>query len=331
MLTEPCPAAGFARLLSLLGEQRTVVIQPHDFPDHDAAASAFALGELLRLQGYTPHLLYRGVIRSHSLKSMISELEIDLKRVKNTAGGDLIKCPCIVVDGNPANTNARPVTEFLFGVVDHHGNAAAPDCPFTDIDINSGSCSALVARYWEETGILPQKNIATALLMGIEMDTDFLARRVSKLDVDALYRLFFQADWEFSAKALKTSLSIRDLPSFKTVMANSKIRGNIFFSISNTDASQEVISILADFFLRFREILVTIIIETEGKTRHVSVRSRDPHISAARIIREALKDLGSGGGHDHMAGGLIDTEAVINENELFHRFLDAVAKEQEYS
>ncbi|MDR0760788.1 MAG: DHH family phosphoesterase [Treponema sp.] len=329
MSTEACHAAGFARLLSLLGGPKTVVIQTHDFPDHDAAASAFGLGELLRLKGYDVRLLYRGVIRSHSLKTMLSVLGIDLKRVKTVAEGDLAKCPCIVVDGNPANTNARPVTNFLLGVVDHHGNAAVPDCPFTDIDVNSGSCSALVARYWEEMGLLPEKNVVTALLMGIEMDTDFLTRRVSRLDLDALYRFFFQADWEFCAEALKTSLSIRDLPSLKTVMANSRIKNNIFFSVINMDASQEVISILADFFLRFREIQVTIIIETEGETRHVSVRSRDPRISAARIVQEALKDLGSGGGHDYMAGGLIDTEAVINEEGLFQRFLNAAAKEQE--
>jgi nanoRNase/pAp phosphatase (c-di-AMP/oligoRNAs hydrolase) len=329
MLNEVCRTGAFTRLLSLLGEQRIVVIQTHDFPDHDAAASAFALGELLRLKGYNVRLLYRGVIRSHSLKTMLSELGIELKRVKNMAGEDLAKCPCIMVDGNPANTNARPVTEHLLGVVDHHGNAAVPDCPFTDIDTHSGSCAALVARYWEELGLLPEKNVATALLMGIAMDTDFLTRRVSKLDVDALHRLFFRADWEFGVGALKTSLSTKDLPSFKKVMANSKIRGNIFFSVIDMDTSQEVISILADFFLRFREILVTIIIETEGKTRHVSVRSRDPHISAARIVREALKDLGSGGGHDYMAGGLIDTGVVIDENELFQRFLTAAAKEQE--
>jgi nanoRNase/pAp phosphatase (c-di-AMP/oligoRNAs hydrolase) len=329
MLSEVCRTGGFARLLSLLGDPGAVVIQTHDFPDHDAAASAFALGELLRLKGYDARLLYRGVIRSHSLNTMLSGLGICLRRVKNMAGEDLIKCPCIVVDGNPANTNARPVTEYLLGVVDHHGNAAVPDCPFTDIDTDSGSCSALVARYWEEAGLLPGKNIATALLMGIEMDTDFLTRRVSRYDVDALYRLFFQADWEFGAEALKTSLSIKDLPSLKMVMANSIIRGNIFFSLIDMDASQEVISILADFFLRFREILVTIIVETEGETRHVSVRSRDPHISAARIVREALKDLGSGGGHDYMAGGLIDTGAVISKDDLFQRFLDAAAKEQE--
>jgi nanoRNase/pAp phosphatase (c-di-AMP/oligoRNAs hydrolase) len=330
MSTE-CHAGGFTRLLSLLGDPGTVVIQTHDFPDHDAAASAFALGELLRLQGYDPRLLYRGVIRSHSLKTMLSKLKIDLKRVKNTAGRGLAQCPCIVVDGNPANTNARPVTGYLLGVVDHHGNAAVPDCPFTDIDANSGSCSALVARYWEEMGLLPGKNIATALLMGIEMDTDFLTRQVSRLDMEALYRLFFQADWEFGSGALKTSLSIKDLPSLKMVMANSKIRDSIFFSLIDTDTSQEVISILADFFLRFREIRVTVIIETEGNDRHVSVRSRDPRISAARIIREALKGLGSGGGHDYMAGGLIDTGAPISEEDLFRRFLDAAAKEQENS
>jgi nanoRNase/pAp phosphatase (c-di-AMP/oligoRNAs hydrolase) len=326
MLSEICAAGVFNRLLSLLGEQRTVVIQTHDFPDHDAAASAFALGELLRLKGYDARLLYRGAIRSHSLTTMLSELGIDLTRVENMAGEELAKCPCIMVDGNPANTNARPVTEYLLGVVDHHGNSAVPDCPFADIDTHSGSCSALVARYWEETGLLPGKNIATALFMGIAMDTDFLTRRVSKLDVDALHRLFFRADWEFGVGALKTSLSTKDLPSFKKALANSKIRGNIFFSLIDIDTSQEVISILADFFLRCREILVTIIIETEGKTRHVSVRSRDPRISAARIIREALKDIGSGGGHDYMAGGLIDTGAVLDENDLFQRFLDAAAK-----
>jgi nanoRNase/pAp phosphatase (c-di-AMP/oligoRNAs hydrolase) len=331
---------GFTRLLACLEALRNeplrnvqfrgaVVIQTHDFPDHDAAASAFALGELLRRNGYEVYFRYRGVIRSHSLKTMLSELAIDLKRVKTMAKGDLINCPCIVVDGNPTNANARPVTDFLFGVVDHHGNAAVPDCPFTDINIDSGSCAALVAQYWEETALVPEKKIATALLMGIEMDTDFLTRRVSKLDLDAYHRLFFQADWEFSARVLKTSLSKKDIPSFKKVLANSKIRGSIFFSLINIDASQEVISILADFFLRFREIQVTIIIETEGKDSHVSVRSRDPHISAARIVREALKDLGSGGGHDYMAGGLIDTGAVIDEDELFQRFLNAIAKEQE--
>jgi nanoRNase/pAp phosphatase (c-di-AMP/oligoRNAs hydrolase) len=331
----PPPKGGFlgmdlpANQLRDVKFQRKVVIQTHDFPDHDAAASAFALGELLRLQDYEIYLRYRGIIRSHSLKTMLSELGIDLKRVKMMAEEELIGCPCIVVDGNPTNTNARPVTEFLLGVVDHHGNAEVPGCPFTDININSGSCSALVARYWEETGLVPPKNVATALLMGIEMDTDFLTRRVNQVDVDAFHRLFFQADWEFSARVLKASLSKKDLPSFSMAISNSKIRKNIFFSLIDIDTSQEVISILADFFLRFREILVTIIVETEGKTRHVSVRSRDPHISAARIVRNALKDLGSGGGHDYMAGGLIDTEAVIDEDELFQRFLDAAANEQE--
>jgi nanoRNase/pAp phosphatase (c-di-AMP/oligoRNAs hydrolase) len=308
---------------------RTVVIQTHDFPDHDAAASAFALGELLKKEGYAVRLLYRGVINSHSLRTMIAGLGIDLKRVKNMAEGELLHCPCIVVDGNPTNANARPVTDFLFAVVDHHGNAAAPDCAFTDIDVSSGSCSAIVAGYWQETGREPEKNIATALLTGIAMDTDFLTRRVGRPDLDAFHQLFFVGDWEFSTRVLKASLSKKDLPSFEKAVSNSKIRGSVFFSLIDVDTSQEVISILADFFLRCREIMVTIIVETEGETRHVSVRSRDPHISAARIVREALKDLGSGGGHDYMAGGLINTGVVIDEDDLFQRFMDAAAKEQQ--
>ncbi|MDR2259299.1 MAG: hypothetical protein LBE14_09150, partial [Treponema sp.] len=96
----------FARLLRLLpppnpapGEpagkdgETDLVIQTHDFPDHDAAASAFALGRLLGRRGYAVRLLYRGVIRSFSLKTMIEKLRIPLIRVDGMAAGALRSRP----------------------------------------------------------------------------------------------------------------------------------------------------------------------------------------------------------------------------------------------
>jgi nanoRNase/pAp phosphatase (c-di-AMP/oligoRNAs hydrolase) len=330
----------FARLLRLLpppnpaeGEAAgtDLVIQTHDFPDHDAAATAFALGRLLSRQGYAVRLLYRGFIRSYSLRTMISELQIPLSRIDDMASRTLRSCPCIVVDGNPANSNARPVTDNLFGIVDHHPKTEIPGCPFVDIRTGYGSCAALAADYWEAAGLIPERDVATALLMGIEMDTDFLSRRVSKPDIDALHRLFFIGDWEFGIRVLKASLSKKDIPAFEKAVANSRIHGKLLFALIALDTTQEVISILADFFLRFREILITVIIENQGTTRHVSVRSRDAAVSAAVIIRAALKDIGEGGGHDYMAGGLLNPSVVISEDDLFRRFtaaLDAIEENQ---
>jgi nanoRNase/pAp phosphatase (c-di-AMP/oligoRNAs hydrolase) len=270
----------FARLLRLLpppkpgaeeSGETDLVIQTHDFPDHDAAASAFALGRLLSLKGYAVRLLYRGAVRSFSLKTMISELRIPLNRIDGMASGELRSCPCIVVDGNPANSNARPVTDNLFGIVDHHPATGSSACSFEDIRTGYGSCAALAAGYWEEAGLTPERDVATALLMGIEMDTDFLSRRVSKPDIDALHRLFFIGDWEFGTRVIKTSLSKKDIPAFEKAVANSRIYGKMLFALIPLDTTQEVISILADFFLRFREILVTVIIENQGAARHVSV------------------------------------------------------------
>jgi nanoRNase/pAp phosphatase (c-di-AMP/oligoRNAs hydrolase) len=325
----------FSRLKTLLEDcfrgrgAGPVVIQTHDFPDHDAAASAFGLARLLEKQGIEARLYYRGIINSFSLRTMIRKLEIPLYRALDMAE-DSRSAPCIVVDGNTTNTNARPVTDYLFGVVDHHANAGVPDCPFTDIRTDCGSCAAIIADYWKEAGLAPDHNTATALLMGIEMDTDFLSRRVTRSDIDALHRLFFTGDWELSSRVVKTSLSTKNLPAFEKAVGNARIKGKLLFSLIPLETSQEVISILADFFLRCRETFVTVVIETEGAARHISVRSRDPGISAAFIIREALKDIGEGGGHDYMAGGVINPAVNISEEELFLRFAGAMEKFQEY-
>jgi nanoRNase/pAp phosphatase (c-di-AMP/oligoRNAs hydrolase) len=208
--------------------------------------------------------------------------------------------------------------------VDHHPKTGLPGCPFADIRTEYGSCAALAAGYWEEAGLTPDRDVATALLMGIEMDTDFLSRRVSKPDIDALHRLFFIGDWEFGTRVIKTSLSKKDIPAFEKAVANSRIHGELLFALIPLNTTQEVISILADFFLRFREILVTVIIENQGTSRHVSVRSRDTAVSAAALIRAALEDIGEGGGHDYMAGGLLNPSAAAGEDELFRRFTAAL-------
>ncbi|MDR2738576.1 MAG: DHH family phosphoesterase [Treponema sp.] len=329
----------FSRLLDLLEEschlsdrftgeadlpKRRVVIQTHNFPDHDAMASAFALSQLLERFGFSPKLLYRGIIRSYSLWSMVSELTIPITRVADTVSKEWRNIPCIVVDGNPTNANARQITDNLFGVIDHHGDSETPDCPFVDIRTSYGSCSSIIENYWHEVALSPDKATATALLMGIQMDTDFLSRRVHKADLDALHRIFFIADWEYGSRTVKTALSKKDLNSLQLAIANARIQDGFFFTVITEEITQEGISILADFFLRLREVSIAVLVENKGETRPVSVRSHLTGVSAARVIRTALKDIGEGGGHDYLAGGLLFPATEISDDDLFLRFLNAI-------
>lgn len=311
------------------GSERSVLIQTHDFPDHDAVAAAFGLARLLGRRGFFPQMLHRGRIRSHSLSAMIAELGIPLRRIHAELSGKERSLPCIIVDGSPRNANAVQVTDLLLGVVDHHPNPGYLDCPFSDIRTSYGSCSTIVADYWAEAELFPDRNTATALLMGIQMDTDFLSRRVSPPDLDAHHRLFFRADWQFGTRMVKASLCIQDLPAFGAAAANSRTHGPLFMTVLPYDCSQELISIMADFFLRLREISITVIVESGGDKHYLSVRSRGSDISAAAVVRTALSGIGEGGGHDHMAGGFIHPESQVDAQTLFERFIDAVETAQE--
>ncbi|MCX7655285.1 MAG: DHHA1 domain-containing protein [Treponemataceae bacterium] len=323
--------ASFVALLRLIetatkGGTFPLIIQPHDFPDHDAVASAFGLQRLLDVHGYTSQILHRGELRSHSLLSMIQAFHIPLTQIqiKEKQEGVPVNALCLIVDGSPNNANARPLTKNLLGVIDHHPNPGLLSCPFQDIRTSYGACSSIIADYWDETGIVPDRDTATTLLLGIQIDTDFLSRRVSPADLNAHHRLFFRADWQFATRLARSSLSIQNLPTFSRAIQKAQIQRGLFFTVLSEDCSQELISIMADFFLRFKEVRLTVIAETGGESCHISVRSRSPEISAAAFIKRALAGIGEGGGHDHMAGGTIYTSLYPGEEQLFKRFLEAL-------
>lgn len=308
---------------------RTVIVQPHDDPDHDAAAAAFGLARLLAKSGFAPRILHRGRIRSHSLLAMVVELDVPMERVRCDGTEEAIDAPCVILDGSPGHANAKPLTPRLTGVIDHHPNPGIIECPFSDIRVSYGSCATIVSEYWMESGWEPDQAAATALLMGIQMDTDFLSRRVSPADLDAHRRIFFRADWEFSTRVMKGSLSVDDIPALALAAQGARVEGNIFFTVIPLDCTQELISIMADFFLRLNEISLTVIVEAGGGRYHVSVRSKTQELSAAAIVRRAIVGIGRGGGHDHMAGGVIDPAFYPGEDALFARFVEAVETAQE--
>jgi nanoRNase/pAp phosphatase (c-di-AMP/oligoRNAs hydrolase) len=260
---------------------------------------------------------------------MIDELDIPLERVHDARGDAVFDDPLVVLDGSPRHSNALPLSHRLVAVIDHHPNPGQLDCPFVDVRTSCGACSTIIADYWKDSGRLPDRATATALLMGIQMDTDFLSRRVSPADLDAHGRLFFRADWEFGTRVVKASLAVQDLPAIRLALDNALIEGGLFLTIVPLDCTQELISIMADFFLRLKEIAMTVIVESGGGRYHVSVRSKYPELSAADVVRGALAGIGRGGGHDHMAGGVIEPAAYPGEEELLRRFVEAAEAAQE--
>jgi nanoRNase/pAp phosphatase (c-di-AMP/oligoRNAs hydrolase) len=313
----------FRALLGILDPTRPVLVQTHDFPDHDAVGAAYGLSELLRRRNFACSIVYGGTIQSRSLTAMIERLGITLERIDDSR--KFTNEPTIVVDGSPAGGAVKDVAGTLIGVIDHHPSRKNPNCPFFDLRTETGSCSAIVWTYWRDSGETPDATTATAMFAGIQLDTDFLSRHVSKTDLDAHYDLFFKGNNDLAREVVRTALGVSQLSEIGRAFSDFLIRDTIILTEVHDDYSSELLSVLADFLLRLQEITVAVVIEVSGAEYHLSVRSRDRDIDAGCVIRKVLAGIGSGGGHPNMAGGVIRADRYPGAERFLQRLADEIA------
>lgn len=313
-------------LLSVIDPSHPLVIQVHDFPDHDAVAAGYGLQRLLAVRKIDAVICYSGTIQSASLEEAIRVLEIPL-----VDSSDLIlgkDSQIVLVDGFIGNKNVTELAGTVVALVDHHTPPEKPEVPFADIRPHYGSCSTMIYEYYTETGIEVERSVATALLMGLMMDTAFMTRGVTVQDMNAFSTLFFRGDWELSTRTLRNSLSLIDLGVFREAINSCEVAGDFAFVPIHKECSPEVTAITADFFLGLREIRFVVVLVPDRDEYRISVRSEDLSRQSDVIIRRALRGIGYGGGHVHMGGGTIPRDLFPGEQSLRNRFLVAMGMEE---
>jgi len=312
-------AERLSALASRLEAGRPIAVQTHDYPDIDAVASAWGLAGLLRSRGFSAACCYRGELRSRSLKKLIEKLGIDLAPASDGGSGLQI----IVVDGSPGNGNVTLSGGELVAVIDHHRKSGEAIAPFLDLRPELASCSTMIRGYWEEAGLEPPRNIATALLAGIQSDTDFLSRRCSDEDFAAYAALYRAGDWELASRVVRTVLDLRELELVVSAIGKAVVRDGFLFAFIRGPCGQEALAVLAEFALRVEELSAAIVVEEDSGGVHVSVRSKSASVSAFDLVRAALSGIGSGGGHSHSAGGVVPALSDPGEAALRERFFMA--------
>lgn len=318
--------SGITQLSEQLDAAHPVVVQAHDFPDHDAVATAFALATLLETRNFTVRLCYGGSIQSESLRDAIEALEIDIASVGETVIPN--DAQLIVVDGFAGNSNMAGIPGILTGVIDHHPPPWKPDCAFSDIRPDYGACSTILFEYYREAGQEMSDRVATALLMGIMMDTAFMTRGVSATDLDAFDLLFRQGDWQQAARLLKNSLSLSDLAAFRQAIDVCIVARDFSFIALPGDYSPEVMALIADFFLGLREIHFVVVVSGDRDEHRLSVRSEDNERPCDVVIHRAIEGIGSGGGHLHMGGGSIPRDLYPGDEGLRKRFITSFGEDE---
>jgi nanoRNase/pAp phosphatase (c-di-AMP/oligoRNAs hydrolase) len=312
-------------LINELKAEKRVFIQTHNFPDHDAVASAYGLSKILMHFGIKVEIIYKGEIQRDSLLNMIENLNIDIRRyeVYDIKAEDKI----IVVDGCKGNSNVEELIGDEIAVIDHHEVGIPENVKYVDIRSDYGSCSTIIYTYYRELGVSITKEVATALIIGLNMDTSNFTRGVSEKDVSAFQSLYMESNITLVNSILRNYIQTKDLSFYRDLINKIKISSGIAFCYFEEGCNQNLLGILGDFVLALKEVEFVILCAKNNGVINFSVRNERSTLSAATIIQEALKGIGFGGGHTDMAGGIIKDITRFKEEDIYKLFIKEIEKE----
>ena len=310
-----------------------VFIQTHNFPDQDAIASAYGLQVLLEEFGIISLICHHGNIDRTATANMVREFGI--KMVIDDHNLDMCESDYIItVDSQKGNANILDLIGDEVACIDHHPVfCECPDYKFRDIRL-VGSCSTIIADYYRENGIEMPGNVATALLYGLKCDTRDFTRGVTQLDIDIYGYLFPKSNNRLIRHFQSGEIQYEELNSFIDSMRNIDIYNGIAFAFLDFSCTDAFIATVSDFILDIDAVYFAVVYSRRGGGFKFSVRSELEELDAGQIVFEALKSLGSGGGHQSMAGGYADEGRVLGIGfdykqviqNLFFNVIDRVSK-----
>lgn len=313
-------------LIDLLKGQKTY-IQTHNFPDPDAVASAYGMQQFLKHHGVETTICYEGSIDKLSTKRMLTEFGIEMVNyadITDMREEDYI----VLIDGQKYNANFTDLPGDEVACIDHHPTFIECEYKYRDIRI-VGACASLVTEYFVESNTPLDENTASALMYGLRLDTASLTRGVTELDIDMFSYLYKYADNDKIAKFYINVMEMSDLKAYGAAIENIYVENEVGFVHIPFSCNDALIAMVSDFILSLNEVSVCVAYADRDGGYKLSVRSIKDEVHAGRLTADALQDIGSGGGHAGMAGGVIyqeHGEKLFNkiEETIKNRFLEVI-------
>lgn len=304
------------KLVSLLKGHK-VYLQTHNFPDPDALASAYGMQVFLHAHGVESTICYAGEVEANSTKKMMEVFQIDaceIDDIHDMKPEDYI----VTIDGQKYNSNLSDFPGDEVACIDHHPTMKPCAYQYSDLRI-CGACASIVTSYFKESGTTLDMKTATALLYGIKMDTDSFNRGVTDFDIEMFAYLHKIADNQIIISLSHNNYEIQDLYAYGEAIRNIKIYDNVGFASISFDCPDALVAMISDFILGLDIVEFAVVYAARNGGYKFSVRNETKHYHAGTVTARALKDLGDGGGHFAMAGGMIfpDKVYLLGDNPHF--------------
>ena len=283
-----------------------ILVLSHDNPDPDALASAWTLRAILEeLVDASATVAYAGLVGRAENRAMMHELELEMTHFENL---DLSEFDAIaLVDTQPGfGNNSLPHDRRPTAVIDHHPpRGDLDDIPFVDVRDNYGATSTIVAEYAYAVGLRLSPALVTALFYAIRSETQDLGREASEQDQKIYLTLYAHAD-----KAVLSRIQTARVPrsyfrAIQLAIEGARVYGRTVLTDLQRVQHPDLVAEIADFLLRLEGVDWSCCMARYEDRMVLSLRTSDPDAHAGSVIREVVRDMGTAGGHDMIAGGQV--------------------------
>jgi nanoRNase/pAp phosphatase (c-di-AMP/oligoRNAs hydrolase) len=311
-------------LSGIAGQPLVVLLTGH--PDPDAIGCALAHQRICESLGVPCTIAHAMPVSHRENRALVKLLNVEMVMISQPHDLDTFKYYSLV-DSSVADPSIElPAHLKLLTVVDHHrGGPGKVDAPFVDIRLSMGASCSIYSEYLQ-AGLSPltgerreDARVATALLFGIQTDTDdfalatpadFMAAAYAKAhcDADVLKRVgrrtVSASAMDVLGRALSNLLVVRDFA----------IAGVGHVPLGDRDA----IGSAADYLLKREDIDTALVFGVVEDRIDGSLRTNSPSVDPAVFLQTAFgrdqggKPYGGGradkGGFQIPLGLLADTE-----------------------
>jgi len=322
-------AAKLSRLKEILAGKKSMLIVLQDNPDPDAIAAGVGLRELANhLFGISCSLVHGGLVGRVENRALAKYVGVNLRHFEEIDATNFDMVAMVDTQPNTGN-NALPNGTPIDVLVDHHPmRKASRGIPFTDIRKHYGAASTIIFEYLAEAGVEIDAPTATALLYGIRSDTQELGRDATRADIRAHLALYQLANSRMLGQITHAALPDDYYRILHTALENARRNGRGIYTSLGEIEDTDMISEVADLFLRNENVQFSLVIGSRQGAMHLSLRTSVPEADAGRIMSRIVSRKGTGGGHRMMAGGQIPLGEVTSdgarkrlERTIVRRFL----------
>ena len=310
----------------LLEEKKTWKIILHNNPDPDCIGSSYGLHYIFQKFKIKSKLYYNGIIGRAENKEMVRLLKIPLNYFDNLRLNK--KSNLALLDSQFGSKN-QPLTKNYIPkiIIDHHPlKRQSLKAEYVDIRPDYGSTSTIIGEYMINLEIIPDEKVATALYYGIKTDTAGFTRNFSEKDSSVLEFLHNFVSFKLLGKIEHPPLNKSYYHKTCEALNNAEFCHNVIISDVGKVDYPDICAEIADYFIRMKNKNWVLVFSEFQNNLYFSIRTKSRYKIAGKIAIYLTRGIGSGGGHNTYAAGVIPLENFDNVNELKEKIKEKFLK-----